>query len=211
MEVLENLESHWTFCNPEKIGNFASNSSAWPLQLVQNWKSSHSFGMPFSVIWIPGSGKFKELWKNQRIRKFWGQGSWKWRNNENPALFLKPTIYLFLKVLNELVSLLCFQVKVLKCIPELNAENVVLGQYVGDPNGEGEAKLGYLDDPTVPMGSNTPTYALAVLKINNERWDGVPFILRCGKGNSSLRFERKSGSWNSHNTWVIDRRTNTMF
>ena len=31
-------------------------------------------------------------------------------------------------------------------------------------------------------GSVTPTYALAVMFINNERWDGVPFILRCGKG-----------------------------
>ena len=31
-------------------------------------------------------------------------------------------------------------------------ENVVLGQYVGDPDGNGEAKLGYLDDPTVPKG-----------------------------------------------------------
>ncbi|CAH0769930.1 unnamed protein product [Bemisia tabaci] len=81
------------------------------------------------------------------------------------------------------------KVKVLKCIPELNAENVVLGQYVGDPNGEGEAKLGYLDDPTVPMGSNTPTYALAVLKINNERWDGVPFILRCGKALNERKAE----------------------
>lgn len=30
--------------------------------------------------------------------------------------------------------------------------NVVLGQYVGNPQGEGDAKLGYLDDPTVPKG-----------------------------------------------------------
>jgi glucose-6-phosphate 1-dehydrogenase len=77
---------------------------------------------------------------------------------------------------------LYFQVKVLTCISPLKLEDVVLGQYIGDPEGEGEAKLGYLDDPTVPKGSVTATYALAVLKINNERWDGVPFILRCGKG-----------------------------
>ena len=77
---------------------------------------------------------------------------------------------------------LYFQVKVLRCISPLNLEDIVLGQYIGDPEGEGDAKLGYLDDPTVPEGSITPTYALAVLKISNERWDGVPFILRCGKG-----------------------------
>lgn len=59
---------------------------------------------------------------------------------------------------------------------------MVLGQYVGNPEGEGDAKLGYLDDPTVPSGSVTPTYACAVFYIKNERWDGVPFILKCGKG-----------------------------
>ena len=72
--------------------------------------------------------------------------------------------------------------KVLKCISELTLDDVVLGQYVGNQEEEGDAKLGYLDDPTVPQGSTTATYALAVLNIKNERWDGVPFILRCGKG-----------------------------
>lgn len=64
----------------------------------------------------------------------------------------------------------------------MTLNDVILGQYVGNPEGEGEAKIGYLDDPTVPAGSVTPTYAAAVLRINNERWDGVPFILKCGKG-----------------------------
>lgn len=74
------------------------------------------------------------------------------------------------------------KVKVLKSIQHLTLDDVVLGQYIGNPDGEGDEKFGYLDDKTVPSGSITPTYALAVLKINNERWDGVPFILRCGKG-----------------------------
>lgn len=79
--------------------------------------------------------------------------------------------------------ILKFQVKVLRCIKELTVDDVVLGQYVGNPNGKDEdSRLGYLDDKTVPAGSSTPTFALAVLHINNERWDGVPFILRCGKG-----------------------------
>ena len=47
----------------------------------------------------------------------------------------------------------------------------------------------YLDDPTVPKGSVTPTYAAAVLRINNERWDGVPFILRCGKALNERKAE----------------------
>lgn len=53
--------------------------------------------------------------------------------------------------------------------------------YVGNPDGQGEEKLGYLEDSTVPNDSVTPTYALAALWINNARWQGVPFILRCGK------------------------------
>lgn len=76
----------------------------------------------------------------------------------------------------------------MKSIPELTLNDVILGQYVADPEGEGEAKMGYLDDPTVPAGSRTATYALAVCRIQNERWDGVPFILRCGKAFRGFAF-----------------------
>lgn len=81
------------------------------------------------------------------------------------------------------------KVKVLKCAEKLTMDDVVLGQYVGDPDGEGDAKDGYLDDPTVPAGSVTPTFALAVIKIHNERWEGVPFILRCGKALNERKAE----------------------
>lgn len=64
------------------------------------------------------------------------------------------------------------QVKVLKCIAPASMSDVVLGQYVGDPQGEGDAKLGYLDDPTVPTGSTQATFATVVLYVHNERWDG---------------------------------------
>ena len=77
----------------------------------------------------------------------------------------------------------------LRSIAPIEVKDVVLGQYVGDPKGEGDAKMGYLDDPTVPKGSVTPTYAVAVLNIRNERWDGVPFILKCGKGSGMHVFK----------------------
>lgn len=82
------------------------------------------------------------------------------------------------------------KVKVLRSIDAIELEDCVLGQYVGNPEGEGDAKFGYLDDKTVPAGSNTPTYAMAVLRIKNERWDGVPFILKCGKGTYPLMLLR---------------------
>ena len=47
------------------------------------------------------------------------------------------------------------------------------------PSGGGEG--GYLDDPTVPKGSQQATYAATKLFIHNERWDGVPFIVKAGK------------------------------
>ncbi|XP_069501335.1 glucose-6-phosphate 1-dehydrogenase isoform X2 [Ambystoma mexicanum] len=81
------------------------------------------------------------------------------------------------------------KVKVLKCISEVPLSNVVLGQYIGNPKGEGEAKKSYLDDPTVPAGSSTATFAAAVLYVCNERWDGVPFILRCGKALNERKAE----------------------
>nr|CAD7598590.1 unnamed protein product [Timema genevievae] len=85
------------------------------------------------------------------------------------------------------------KVKVLRCIAPIVLEDSVLGQYIGDVNGKEDAKLGYLDDPTVPKGSTTPTFALSVLKITSERWDGVPFILRCGKGyrRNSIHIQEK--------------------
>jgi len=82
------------------------------------------------------------------------------------------------------------KVKVLKAVQRLRLEDVVLGQYEGDPNHPDEdGRLGYLQDPTVPAGSTCPTFASAVLKINNERWDGVPFILKCGKALNERKAE----------------------
>merc|ERR1719242_1185813 len=72
-------------------------------------------------------------------------------------------------------------------------EDTVLGQYVGNPDASDEdGKMGYLDDKTVPAGSVTPTYAAAVLRLNNERWDGVPFILRAGKATNERKAEVQS-------------------
>jgi glucose-6-phosphate 1-dehydrogenase len=61
------------------------------------------------------------------------------------------------------------KVKVLRAIPPLEIKKVLLGQYTKSADGK---HPGYLDDPTVPAGSNTPTFAAAVFEINNERWDG---------------------------------------
>lgn len=38
-------------------------------------------------------------------------------------------------------------------------------------------------------GSNTPTFAVTVLFIKNERWDGVPFVLKAGKALNDKKVE----------------------
>ncbi|KAH9284811.1 Glucose-6-phosphate 1-dehydrogenase [Echinococcus granulosus] len=82
------------------------------------------------------------------------------------------------------------KVKVLRSIKPLTLDNLVVGQYVGNPDAEDEeGKRGYLDDPTVPKDSITPTYACAVLYISNDRWHGVPFILRAGKALNERKAE----------------------
>ncbi|KAF8973395.1 Glucose-6-phosphate 1-dehydrogenase [Entomortierella lignicola] len=70
------------------------------------------------------------------------------------------------------------KVKVLRFIPPIKKEDILLGQYAKSEDGK---EPGYLDDKTVPKGSKTPTYAAATIFINNERWSGVPFVLKCGK------------------------------
>ncbi|CAF1202941.1 unnamed protein product, partial [Didymodactylos carnosus] len=71
------------------------------------------------------------------------------------------------------------KVRVLRSILPIKTEDVVIGQYVGDKfSTDPERRKGYLDDEGVPKDSTTPTYAQVVLSINNERWAGVPFILR---------------------------------
>ncbi|KAG5527110.1 hypothetical protein RHGRI_028132 [Rhododendron griersonianum] len=70
------------------------------------------------------------------------------------------------------------KVKVLQSVLPIKDEEVVLGQYDG-----------YRDDPTVPDNSNTPTFATVVLRIHNERWEGVPFILKAGKALNSRKAE----------------------
>lgn len=64
----------------------------------------------------------------------------------------------------------------MKCIAPVRLSDVVLGQYEGNAEGKGEAKLGYLDDPTVPKGSHTATFATVVLYVHNERWEGATLI-----------------------------------
>ncbi|CEQ40088.1 SPOSA6832_01670, partial [Sporobolomyces salmonicolor] len=80
------------------------------------------------------------------------------------------------------------KVKVLRYIPPIKPEDVILGQYVAGEK-DGEKKPGYLDDDTVPKDSNCPTFAAAVVHINSPRWEGIPFIMKAGKALNEQKTE----------------------
>jgi glucose-6-phosphate 1-dehydrogenase len=71
------------------------------------------------------------------------------------------------------------KVQLLRQVVPVSLEDLVAGQYVASESG---LQQGYLAEPSVPPDSRTPTYAAAVLKVQNPRWAGVPFLLEAGKG-----------------------------
>ena len=77
-------------------------------------------------------------------------------------------------------DLIAAKVALLKCIPPLLPEQTLLGQYTAsktDPN-----KRAYTDDETVvDKATRAETFAETVFWVENERWRGVPCVMRCGK------------------------------
>ncbi|XP_050279714.1 glucose-6-phosphate 1-dehydrogenase, chloroplastic-like [Quercus robur] len=80
------------------------------------------------------------------------------------------------------------KVKVLRSVKPVQLEDVVIGQYKGDCDGN-TSYPSYTDDMTVSNNSLTPTFAAATLFINNAQWDGVPFLMIAGKALHSKRTE----------------------
>jgi len=78
------------------------------------------------------------------------------------------------------------KVKVLRSIPPIELKDVLLGQYGKSEDG---SKPGYKDDEGVPKDSRTPTFAACVLFCNNERWEGVPIIMKAGKALNESKVE----------------------
>ncbi len=85
------------------------------------------------------------------------------------------------------VQLMRVQARVLRLVPPLEMKNTVLGQYVKSTDGE---RPGYKDDETVPKESRCATFCASVAYVKDARWQGVPFVLKAGKGKTGLfRFQ----------------------
>lgn len=74
------------------------------------------------------------------------------------------------------------KVELLKACATLTLDDprqTFLAQYTASVDG---AQPGYLDDQTVPAASKCPTFASMALRVDNERWRGVPFLFTAAKG-----------------------------
>ncbi|MFO7867184.1 MAG: glucose-6-phosphate dehydrogenase [Candidatus Aminicenantes bacterium] len=72
------------------------------------------------------------------------------------------------------------KLKVLQSITPLEPESAVFGQYA-DGEIDGKAVRSYRKEPGIAADSVTETYAAIRVRIDNWRWQGVPFFLRSGK------------------------------
>ncbi len=80
--------------------------------------------------------------------------------------------------------------RLIRAIRPVVNDDIVLGQYVGNELSQTEdKKRGYKDDEKVPNDSKTPTFATIAFHIDNDRWEGVPFIMRCGKATNEVKDE----------------------
>jgi glucose-6-phosphate 1-dehydrogenase len=62
------------------------------------------------------------------------------------------------------------KLELLRAVQPIDPQSAVRGQY-----------RGYLDEPGVSPGSRRETFAAAAIRVENWRWDGVPFFIRTGK------------------------------
>lgn len=72
------------------------------------------------------------------------------------------------------------KVEVLRAVRAVRMEDMARGQYAHG-NVAGHDIEGYQEEEGIESGSRTETFAALKLRIDNWRWDGVPFYLRSGK------------------------------
>lgn len=72
------------------------------------------------------------------------------------------------------------KIKVLRAIQAIVPGDVVYGQYAAGES-KGQPLVAYKKEPGVWAESRTETFVALRLRINNWRWQGVPFYIRTGK------------------------------
>jgi glucose-6-phosphate 1-dehydrogenase len=112
---------------------------------------SESFGIEGRGKFYDGVGAIRDVLQNHLIQIL-------------TMLTMEPPIDLSSKSMQD------EKIKVLSAVRDLQAADVIRGQYVG-----------YLGEDGVADHSDTETFVAMRLYIDNWRWEGVPFYLRTGK------------------------------
>lgn len=99
------------------------------------------------------------------------------RNEKVSLLFICIHIW-FLDIFWRLMKT-SHQVKLLRSIRKLETGDVIIGCSAPASGGNDAAKL----------SKRTPTYFAAALYIDNARWDGVPFMIKVGRGLNNHRYD----------------------
>jgi len=144
-----------------------------------------------------GNAIFESLWNRDRVESVAITVA-ESLGVEDRAAFYEKTGAIRDIVQNHLIQVLCLvamevppdyeatlirneKIKLLRAIEAIRPGDAVFGRY-----GAGADGPAYLDTAGVPADSRTETYFAARLRIDNWRWQGVPFYIRTGK-----RLERK--------------------
>ena len=77
--------------------------------------------------------------------------------------------------------------RVLSWMPPIDHQRTLIGQYVKSTDG---TKPAFQDEDDVPNGSRCVTFCAAEARIENERWSGVPILLKAGKGRAKPPMQR---------------------
>ncbi|KAL9130887.1 MAG: hypothetical protein Q9217_001037 [Psora testacea] len=70
------------------------------------------------------------------------------------------------------------KVRVMNWMPPIDHQRTIIGQYGKSKDGE---KPAFKDEKDVEQDSRCVTFCAAVVHIENDRWSGVPFLLKAGK------------------------------
>lgn len=74
-----------------------------------------------------------------------------------------------------------------KCDPEEAARRSIRARYAAGTTAEGQRVPAYADEEGVEPARRTETFARLELAVDNDRWRGVPFVLRTGKALARFR------------------------
>ncbi|GIX65180.1 glucose-6-phosphate 1-dehydrogenase [Babesia caballi] len=69
--------------------------------------------------------------------------------------------------------------KVLRAVRTVRMEDTIIGQYAASEDG---SECAYVEEKGIPADSVCATFCSMVLYIDNDKWQGVPFVITTGKG-----------------------------